>query len=1001
MSAKLLYSLTDDKKEMKKHMGCMNGLLQLFDRHHFMVARRRRLPPPGDCQQTLGENALHKTKRDNPRLEHKDTRGVSCEPPYSSSTCSSTYDSNKMATPQPASSSPSIAQEMPMIHTESSQSPNLNRRADHLRDIVRGSIKREVPGLFVITPSERGTRSVVKHIDSPRPSLPSTPTKSKVSGLDESFKNLRKFQEIHSEGKDKSLLLTRKEAYRFSCDGRVTNLQDTLKSSLKLKEQPRLSLDSRASSVRMRSQNDNYTSQKVEHESDSSRHTSIVAKLMGLDITTESMFKGNSNQTNETSSTDKHASQQSLAFDIRNDPNKNSSQFRNHDTTMKPILTSRILVEAAPWKDAARGLQKPGFGEATKNIPNSMPSVYGEMEKRVTELEFKKSSRDLRALKQILGAMQKSKDNLQMKKEHPSDSMSQSSNTSTICNSHHQELKSAGRPNLSGNCSRSVANGVEGPQKRRSSHIVVMKPANSLRNQQIKTSAESTTESLSGLRKLRTPDVRGHGKDFVDKHIPSDRNLTSHLREASSPTLRTDKNSVASPRTPRIKNSKLTQPLAAESNYTGQSLGVVSPRLQQKQLRFDKKVQQTSLSPEPIRTKGQPSEAGSPVKRIQLRASNLRKHDNKSTEVLINSCSSIQLHCSSRSDSNISQSSEFIRQVTSIADLDEMNAASFWKSDFKQGNKSARSGKCRAMSELSIIAPEQPSPVSVLDDTFYRDESPSPVKKISNDFIDDEFFNPEEQGWSIKQGTSDSTRSLASNDYDSEKVYNGEHLFEEQVGLYSTTFGNSADYGLPNCEDKDQDHGYILQILLASSLLQEPRCGLKTEQLHQSGHAIKPEIFKILEMKNTKLYINPVSKQSLHIDKIHRKLIFDTVNEILGRKLVQSSYNDLSLLSSKVADISQAKQKLVKDLCSEINQLQVTQSDCNYDDEYDEGLRTLLLEDMQQHEQYRSEFQGELSGLVLDVERLIFKDLISEIITDTAEGPRTRYTGHCRQLFSK
>ncbi|CAM8975829.1 unnamed protein product [Rhodiola kirilowii] len=996
MSAKLLYSLTDEKKEIKKQMGCMNGLLQLFDRHHFMAARRR-LPPPGDCQQTLGlgENALHKTKgEDNPRFEPRDTRGVSCEPPFSSSTCSSTYDSNNMATTQPASSSPSIAQETPMIHTESSQSPNLNRRADHLRDIVRGSIKREVPGLLVITPAERGSRSVVKHIDSPRPSLPSTHTKSKVSGLDESFKKLRKFQEIHSEGKDKSLLLTRKEAHRFSCDGRVTNLQDNLKSSLKLKEQPRLSLDSRASSARMRSQNDYYTSQKVEHESDSSRHTSIVAKLMGLDITTESLFKGNSNQTNETSNT----SQQTLA--IRNDPSKHSSQFRNRDTTMKPILTSRILVEAAPWKDAARGLQKPGFGEAIKNIPNSMPSVYGEMEKRVTELEFKKSSRDLRALKQILGAMQKSKDNLQMKKEHSSDSMSQSSNSSIICSSHHQELKSAGRPNLSGNCSRSIANGVEGPQKRRASHIVVMKPANGLRNHQIKTSAESTTENLSGLRKLRTPDVRGHGKDFVDKHIPRDRNLTSPLREASSPTLRTDKNSIASPRTPKIKNSKLTQPLAAESNHTGRSSGAVSPRIQQRQLRFDKKVQQTSLSPEPIRTKGQPSEAGSPVKRIQLRASCPRKHDNKSTEVLINSCSSIQLDCSSRSDSNISQSSEFVREVTSIADLDEMNAASFWKSDFKQGNKSARSGKCRAMSELSIIAPEQPSPVSVLDDMFYRDESPSPVKKISNDFLD-ESFNPEEQGWSIKQGTSDSTISLASTDNDSERVYNGEHLFEEQVGLYSTTFGNLADYGLPHCEDKDQDHGYILQILLASSLLQESRCGLKTVQLHQSGHAIKPEIFEILEMKNTKLYINPVSKQSMHIDIIHRKLIFDTVNEILGRKLIQSSYSDLSLLSSKIADISQAKQKLVKDLCSEINQLQVTQSECNYDDEYDEGLRTLLLEDMQQHGQYRSEFQGEISGLVLDVERLIFKDLISEIITDTAEGPRTRYTGHCRQLFSK
>lgn len=38
------------------------------------------------------------------------------------------------------------------------------------------------------------------------------------------------------------------------------------------------------------------------------------------------------------------------------------------------------------------------------------------------------------------------------------------------------------------------------------------------------------------------------------------------------------------------------------------------------------------------------------------------------------------------------------------------------------------------MVEPAIATLEQPSPVSVLDATFYRDESPSPVKKISNAF---------------------------------------------------------------------------------------------------------------------------------------------------------------------------------------------------------------------------------------------------------------------------
>lgn len=38
------------------------------------------------------------------------------------------------------------------------------------------------------------------------------------------------------------------------------------------------------------------------------------------------------------------------------------------------------------------------------------------------------------------------------------------------------------------------------------------------------------------------------------------------------------------------------------------------------------------------------------------------------------------------------------------------------------------------MAELATATREQPSPVSVLDAMFYRDDSPSPVKKISNAF---------------------------------------------------------------------------------------------------------------------------------------------------------------------------------------------------------------------------------------------------------------------------
>ena len=36
------------------------------------------------------------------------------------------------------------------------------------------------------------------------------------------------------------------------------------------------------------------------------------------------------------------------------------------------------------------------------------------------------------------------------------------------------------------------------------------------------------------------------------------------------------------------------------------------------------------------------------------------------------------------------------------------------------------------MAELAIVAPEHPSPVSVLNTSIYGDDAPSPVKQILN-----------------------------------------------------------------------------------------------------------------------------------------------------------------------------------------------------------------------------------------------------------------------------
>lgn len=48
MAAKLLHSLADDNPDLQKQIGCMNGILQLFDRQNALTGRRvshhKRLP---------------------------------------------------------------------------------------------------------------------------------------------------------------------------------------------------------------------------------------------------------------------------------------------------------------------------------------------------------------------------------------------------------------------------------------------------------------------------------------------------------------------------------------------------------------------------------------------------------------------------------------------------------------------------------------------------------------------------------------------------------------------------------------------------------------------------------------------------------------------------------------------------------------------------------------------------------------------------------------------
>ena len=217
-----------------------------------------------------------------------------------------------------------------------------------------------------------------------------------------------------------------------------------------------------------------------------------------------------------------------------------------------------------------------------------------------------------------------------------------------------------------------------------------------------------------------------------------------------------------------------------------------------------------------------------------------------------------------------------------------------------------------------------------------------------------------------------------------------------------------TDYIASLCENTNPDHRYISEILLASGLLlRDLGSGLTTFQLHPSGHPINPELFFVLEQtKASSLQAKEECSLGMAVnaksdkDKLHRKLIFDAVNEILiGKLALVSVSGEPWLKTEKLARKTLNAQKLLKELCFEIEQLQNKKLDYSLEGEED-GLKTILWEDVMHRSESWTDFSGEISGAVLDIERSIFKDLVDEVIRGEAADLRAR-PGRRRKLFAK
>lgn len=204
------------------------------------------------------------------------------------------------------------------------------------------------------------------------------------------------------------------------------------------------------------------------------------------------------------------------------------------------------------------------------------------------------------------------------------------------------------------------------------------------------------------------------------------------------------------------------------------------------------------------------------------------------------------------------------------------------------------------------------------------------------------------------------------------------------------------------CDNTNPDHRYIVDILLAEGLLIGLGSSLTTIQLHPSRISIHPNLFHVLEKARAKTELadehHEKSARSKPSEKVQRKLMLDAVNEILAHKSLLEGSVEPWIFQNKMGERSMSGEKLLKELCSNMDHHHAT-PDARLDDE-DDGLTSILRADMVNQPENWTDCSSELPGIVLDIERLIFKDLIGEVVSGGAAGLQVQPGRHCMQLFS-
>ncbi|KAI4346689.1 hypothetical protein L6164_007562 [Bauhinia variegata] len=998
MSAKVMKRMKEENPELQKHIGCTHGFFQLFDRHRFLTGQRNSshslnsFTPVGKNNDTREQNGTtqkasvknQKVSREKQQFSTESSRTSMSSSSRSSSM--SSHEFSRIVQIEPPSITQTRFPETP-ISASAAAMKQFDKRSQHslyLRDIVKDSMHRENKGLSVKTVArkEKGHRTL-KYIDSPRPFQSPKSVSNGVMAANESLHALSRSQK------------TSWDSPRLSYDGR--DAQDTFKSIMKHKELPRLSLDSKERSIRglnegtksrnllkgqQRGHGSSCTSlESLDHLQEpetSRRSSSVIAKLMGLEAFPDQAQTCEKNESSAARSTvNDECKQRQSSRTPRTCKEEYTVESRMADSNMNVTPYSRFSLEPSPWK-RSNAIQSSDF-PASKGMESSprdskSNTVYGEIEKRLAELEFRKSGKDLRALKQILEAMQRYKDSLNLTGDQASNSSSGTRNDSSLSES--STVESPRNIQKKGPISVTVetSNSSLGDKL----PIVVMKPA-------------------KGTRKTNNP-ISPAGR-LVDKQTA--KCITPSTKHLKDPIIQP--NCSAANKSNNLRTSKMIQSSKVSQNINGENAtsssnrsGTKSPRSQLEKFGVERRSRPTSPSSDSninIRQNNRQSiESSFPSTTSRLKFSTSQEG--------IERLSKTNGHQKSFKKNVPAISPDFDSQKIidkEVIHINESDKNTSRLHVLNQNNGTKEMSKYIPMVETTAVIAEHPSPVSVLDTAFYREDPPSPVKKrIDSPQDSDEALSVEEKENSVDlshlSNTTNAQFCRAANDRDSKT----KHLIQ-MLSHIECTLEEPINLNEPHWNIKDPDHKYISEILLASGLLSGP---ISSQTIHSLGHPINPRLFPALEQIKTTKGVSNIGGSNKKIvktsnpEQTRRKLIFDVVNDILVQKLALETSSQW-FQPNKLTGRKPWGEQLLNELCSEIDQLQCNKSNSSLADE-DENLRSLLQGDPMLHQTIWTNCYSEISDIVLDVERMIFKDLITDIVRDEAANHLGRL---CRKLL--